>query len=84
MSKSALLKACELMGGQAAMAREFRIKPASVSGWLDSRVPAERCPDIERLTGGAVRCEDLRPDVDWAFLRATDCATPPAPMQEAA
>lgn len=24
---------------------------------------------IERESGGAVRCEDLRPDVDWAYLR---------------
>lgn len=41
--------------------------------WRINRVPAERCPDIERATNGAVRCEDLRPDVDWAYLRATDC-----------
>lgn len=26
---------------------------------------------IERETKGGVRCEDLRPDVDWAFLRNT-------------
>lgn len=26
---------------------------------------------IERETKGAVRCEDLRPDVDWAYLRGT-------------
>lgn len=26
---------------------------------------------IERETKGKVRCEDLRPDVDWAFLRGT-------------
>lgn len=32
-------------------------------------VPAERCPAIERATGGAVRCEELRPDVDWSALR---------------
>ena len=30
---------------------------------------------IERESQGAVRCEDLRPDVDWAYLRGTDCAT---------
>lgn len=24
---------------------------------------------IERESGGVVRCEDLRPDVDWAYLR---------------
>lgn len=27
---------------------------------------------IERESGGAVRCEDLRPDVDWAYLRGTN------------
>lgn len=26
---------------------------------------------IERETDGAVSCEDLRPDVDWQFLRNT-------------
>jgi DNA-binding transcriptional regulator YdaS (Cro superfamily) len=31
------------------------------------RIPAEACPDIERLTG--VRCEELRPDVAWGVLR---------------
>jgi len=28
-------------------------------------------PAIERATKGAVRCEELRPDVDWAYLRGT-------------
>lgn len=32
------------------------------------RVPAEYCPDIEAITG--VRCEELRPDVNWSVLRA--------------
>ena len=27
--------------------------------------------NIERESGGAIRCEDLRPDVDWAFLRGS-------------
>lgn len=27
--------------------------------------------NIERESAGAVRCEDLRPDVDWAYLRNT-------------
>ena len=29
------------------------------------------CINIERESGGQVRCEDLRPDVDWAYLRGT-------------
>lgn len=36
------------------------------------RVPAERCPSIEKSTGGEVRCEDLRPDIDWSVLRGTE------------
>lgn len=27
--------------------------------------------NIERESGGAVRCETLRPDVDWEYLRGT-------------
>lgn len=26
---------------------------------------------LERESDGAVRCEELRPDVDWAYLRGT-------------
>lgn len=26
---------------------------------------------IERESGGAVRCEDIRDDVDWGYLRGT-------------
>ena len=44
-----------------------------VQQWRLTRVPAEYCPAIERATQGAVRCEDLRPDVDWGVLRGTDC-----------
>lgn len=43
-----------------------------VNQWVNGvrQVPAERCPAIERATGGAVRCEDLRPDVEWGVLRS--------------
>nr|WP_023596464.1 YdaS family helix-turn-helix protein [Pandoraea pnomenusa] len=33
------------------------------------RVPAEHCPKIEDLAGGAVHCEDLNDRVDWAYVR---------------
>lgn len=33
------------------------------------------CINIERESNGTVRCEELRPDVDWAVLRKCDrCA----------
>ena len=66
-------RAFEIAGGISAMASNFKLTPWAVSKWRN-RVPAERCPDIERMTG--VRCEDLRPDVDWAFLRGTSKSKP--------
>lgn len=53
-------------GGLSAMARHFNLTPWAVSKWK-MRVPAERCPELEKLTG--IRCERLRPDIDWAVLR---------------
>lgn len=81
MRNDALKKACELAGGQAALARHFGIKPASVSGWIEGRVPADRCPDIEALTG--VRCEELRPDVNWAVVRGCACTGEVSPGETA-
>lgn len=51
------------------MAARLGVQTGHIFYWLKKRVPAEHCPAIERATGGAVRCEDLRPDVDWAVLR---------------
>lgn len=57
------------------LARTLGVSQVVVSQWKTGarQVPAERCPAIEKATDGVVRCEDLRPDVDWAYLRATDC-----------
>ena len=40
-----------------------------VWNWIyrDKRFPAEVCPSIEAVTG--VKCEQLRPDVEWSVLR---------------
>lgn len=58
----------------------------TVSNWLTRGVPMERCLLIEKITG--VRCEDLRPDLDWQLhsdvfsvsdrIRSSDDAQPPA------
>lgn len=80
----ALLEAVTRAGGQAALAKQISaispkpISQANVWNWLrrDMRAPAEVCPLIERLT--QVACENLRPDVDWAYLRNT-ANTAPAP-----
>lgn len=62
-------------GTNLVLARAIGVSPVIISQWKTGArtVPAERCPSIEKATSGAVRCEDLRPDVDWAYLRQTDC-----------
>jgi DNA-binding transcriptional regulator YdaS (Cro superfamily) len=72
MSKEALEKAVLIVGTASALAEMIGISKGAISQWKDEgrRIPAEHCPAIERATNGEVRCEDLRPDVDWAYLRA--------------
>lgn len=59
------------MLGLAGIARLYQpeITPQAVFKWANGSVPAERCPNIEAATNGAVTCEELRPDVNWAVLR---------------
>lgn len=58
-------------GSAAFLARALGVPEELVSQWKTGarRVPAERCPQIERLTEGAVLCEEMRPDVEWDVLR---------------
>lgn len=62
-------------GSVNALAKIVGVPAVLITQWkLGKRqVPAERCPVIERATSGAVTCEQLRPDVDWAYLRGTRC-----------
>ena len=64
--------AIELLGGASAAAKLLEVSHQSVYFWMtgDRQIPAEKCPDIEALTHGAVTCEELRPGVNWAVLRA--------------
>lgn len=58
-------------GSVASLARGLQVTSQAVCFWRDEKrkIPADKCPEIEKLTG--VRCEALRPDVDWAYLRGT-------------
>ncbi|MGV6989637.1 Cro/CI family transcriptional regulator [Testudinibacter sp. P80/BLE/0925] len=63
-------KAIFSLGGPSKVARYFNISPWAVNMWVrNNKIPAERCPDIELLTKGEIKCEDLRPDVNWSVLR---------------
>jgi DNA-binding transcriptional regulator YdaS (Cro superfamily) len=65
MNMSALERAIEIVGGQAALARRIggKIRQQHVWYWLKHSVPAKYCGDIERATYGQVTRHDLRPDV---------------------
>jgi DNA-binding transcriptional regulator YdaS (Cro superfamily) len=68
---SPIQRACSQVGGIPRLAEILAVKPPTIYQWASGKrpIPAERCPEIERATHGVVRCEELRPDVDWAVLR---------------
>ena len=71
------------MGGVAEVVRKLNLNGhATVFQWKKTRVPAERCPQIEQATGGLVRCEDLRPDVAWSVIETRHLRNP-APTAQA-
>jgi len=48
----------------------------TVTGWRNQKwvMPAHHCVKVEKITDGQVRCEELRPDVDWQYLRESEAA----------
>lgn len=68
--------AVSLLGGPVSAARKLGVaRYQTVQQWVvNGSVPPKYCPQIERLLEGAVRCEGLRPDIDWAYLRSTPAA----------
>lgn len=72
MTLSEYLKDANLT--QMEFARLLGVTQGAIAFWLHNKPPTiERAIQIEKLTDRKVRCEDLRPDVDWAYLRATNC-----------
>lgn len=67
-------KAISLVGSLSELSSLLGVSPQVVSNWrLDGRnVPVERCIDIEKATNGMVRCEELRGDIDWSYLRGSE------------
>ena len=51
---------------QATFGDAVGVSQVRVSQWLrGEEIPLDRCAAIEAATGGEVRCEYLRDDVDW-------------------
>lgn len=53
-----------------AFADALGVRYQVVQQWQVNGVPAEYCPEIEKLTH--VRCELLNAKVDWAYVRSTE------------
>lgn len=68
VAMSAVIQAVEFFGGQHNLAIALDVKPPTVHQWVKGirPVPKMRCLQIEKKTHGQIRCEDLRPDIDWS------------------
>ena len=57
---------------QEEFAQLLGVTQGAVWQWIAGRKPvsAESCIAIERETAGEVRCEELRPDIDWHVVRS--------------
>lgn len=69
---------------------EFAVACGTTLGYLrkaisvNQRLGLELCVVLEKKSFGSVYCEELRPDVDWAFLRNTAPPIPNTTHQETA
>lgn len=63
---TAISRACEVLGGQARMARLLGVSAPTVNQWVKGQrpVPIHYCPAIETATQGAVKRWHLR-EKDW-------------------
>ena len=65
LSRDALRRAVDHLGGQSALARAMGRRQSVISYWLyhAREIPAVAAIDIERATGGVVRRHEIRPDL---------------------
>lgn len=50
-------------GSRTNLAKSLGVSVQAVRKWEMGRFPAERCPEIEKLSGGQILRSDLRPDL---------------------
>jgi DNA-binding transcriptional regulator YdaS (Cro superfamily) len=60
--KTPVERACDIVGGQSALARKLGIKPQAVQKWVKQKeVPVKRALDVEEATDGLVKAHELCP-----------------------
>jgi DNA-binding transcriptional regulator YdaS (Cro superfamily) len=68
------------LGGPSQLAAALSVQPSAVTNWLRRGiVPPEQCVEIELLTNGRIKREQLRPDIFSSLRklreqRAEDCS----------
>ncbi|MDA3979859.1 transcriptional regulator [Gallibacterium sp. AGMB14963] len=58
-------------GSIAKLSKHINVKSSNISFWANGvrKVPAKYCVEIEKWSCNQVTCEELRPDIDWSYLR---------------
>ena len=56
-------KFIQYFGNKANIAKTFKITPQAVNSWFVRGIPVKRAIEIEHITNGAIKREDLRPDI---------------------
>lgn len=63
-------KAINIAGSPTALARGIGITPWALSKWNINKIPKERCEQIQEFTNNQVLAEQLRPDINWDYVRS--------------
>ena len=67
---NSLHRAISCFGDAVRLAKAIGCSKSAPYMWIKrGQVPSGWCIAIEKATAGAVRCEELRPDIDWGYLR---------------
>lgn len=56
-----------ICGSQNALANKLGITRGAVTSWKKTGIPAERCIQIEKMTGGKITRQEMRPDMFGEF-----------------
>lgn len=74
-NKTGIERAIAFAGTQTKLAKLIGTDQQMVSYWKRKGIVTDlsMCAEIERATKGAVSCEELNPEADWATLRDVLC-----------
>lgn len=77
-TNQAIREAIQGAGGPSKVARECGVSVQAVCFWRDGlrALPAEHCITLEKMSEGRIQCEQMLPDVDWAYLRQSTTQEP--------